>query len=75
MLYPFLVLPMRATCHAQFSVLDLIALTIFGVQYKLRSLSLPNILKSPINSYILGPDIPFGVLPLQLETKFHSRTV
>jgi hypothetical protein len=48
--YAFLVSPIRDTCPAYFMLLDLLALTIFGKEYKLLSSSLCSFLQPPVTS-------------------------
>ena len=49
--------PIRATCPAYLIILDFITRTILGEEYKSFSSSLCNLLHSPINSSLLGPNI------------------
>jgi hypothetical protein len=76
----FLIYLMRATCLTYLIYLDLIN-PIFSEAYKLWCSSFCSLLQSPATSSILGPDILLStcsqtplicVLPLALETKFHT---
>jgi hypothetical protein len=49
--------PIRATCFAHLILLDFITRTIFGEQYRPLSSSSCNLLKSPVISSLLGPNI------------------
>jgi len=55
-------LPIRATCHAYFILLDFITRTILGEQYRSLSSSLCSFLHSPVTSSLLGPNILFNTL-------------
>jgi hypothetical protein len=54
--------PIRATCPAYLILLDFITRTILGEEYKSFSLSLCNILHSPVTSSLLGPNILLNTL-------------
>ena len=49
--------PTRATCPAHLIILDFIAHTILGEEYKSFSCSLCSLLHSPVTSSLLGPNI------------------
>jgi len=56
-LYTRLSSPIRATSPAHHIILDFIARTILGEQYKSLSFSLCNLLHYPVTSSLLGPNI------------------
>ena len=51
--------PIRATCSAQFILLDFITRTILGEEYRSFSSSLCSFLHSPVTSSLLGPNTYF----------------
>jgi hypothetical protein len=61
-LYTSLLSPTRATCSAQFILLDLIAGITFGEQYRSLSSSLCSYFHSPVTSSLLGPNILLSTL-------------
>jgi hypothetical protein len=50
--------PIRATCHANLIILDLITRTTLGKEYRLLSFSLCSFLHYPVTSPLLVPNIP-----------------
>jgi hypothetical protein len=61
-LYTTLSSPIRTTFPAHFILLDFITRTILGEQYKSFSSSLCNLLRSPVTSPLVGPNIsPQGI--------------
>jgi hypothetical protein len=54
--------PLRATCPAQFILLDFISRTILGEEYRSLSSSLCSFLYSPVTSSVLGPNILLNTL-------------
>ena len=61
-LYTPLLSPIRATCPAHLTVLDLITRTILGDEYRSLSSSLCSFLHSPVISSLLGPIMLFNTL-------------
>ena len=49
--------PIRATCPTHLILLDVITRTILGEEYKSFNSSLRNLLRSPVSSSLLGPNI------------------
>jgi hypothetical protein len=56
-LYTPLLFPIRVTSPAHLTLLDLIAQTILGVEYRSLSSSLRSYLHSPVSLSLLGPNI------------------
>jgi len=72
-LYTPLFSPIRATCPAH--LLDLIALIIFGEQYRSSSSSLCSFLYSPVTSSLSDPNIPLNTLfsnTVSLRSSFNA---
>jgi len=61
-LYTPLLSPIRATCSAYLSILNLITRKIFGEQYRSLSSSLCNFLHSPVTSFPLNQNILLSTL-------------
>ena len=54
--------PICATCSAHLSLLDLITRIIFGKEYRSLRFSLFSLLRPPVTSSLLGPNIFFNIL-------------
>ena len=55
-------LPIRATCPAHLILLDFIARTVLGKEYRSLNSSLRSVLHSPVTSSLLGPNILPNIL-------------
>ena len=62
-LYASLSSPIRARCPAHLILLDFITCTILGEEYKSFSSSLCNLLRSPVTSSLLDPNILLNTYP------------
>ena len=67
--------PIRATCPAHLILLDFINRTILGEQYRSFSSSLCNLLHSPVNSSLLGPNILLETMFSNTLSFLSSRSV
>jgi hypothetical protein len=82
-LYAPLLSHIRATCPAHLILLDLITRIMTGEEHRSQSSSLCSLLRSPVTSSHLGPNIPLSTLfsntlslcsSLSVRDKFHTHT-
>ena len=74
-LYTPLSSPISATCPTHLILLDFITRTILGEQYKSFSVSLCNLLHSPVTSSLLGPNILLNTMFSDTLCFLFSRNV
>jgi len=67
--------PIRTTCPAHLILLDFIARTILGAEYKSFSSSLCSLLHYPITSSLLGPNILLNIVFSNTLSFLSSRNV